>query len=346
VTRRTALGFVLSSASFLGGCAGLGPSAVDTAAARTGSIGLLVPLSGPLAAVGLGMQRAAELARSAGRGAIRVETFDTTSGDAVQRAIGGGADLLLGPVTAAETQAVMAVAGTVPVVSFSNDAALAGRGAVVFGITPEQSVFAILRHARAEGLRRIAVVAAPGAFGTRAAEAAARLAPDLGLTLTATLLRDPAQPGLVAALRAGGPLPDAVLLPDGEGALERFAGDLSGTGVALLGTAQWALRPPNVVAALRGAAFAAPSPSRLAPFARAYEKAYGEAPGVLSALAFDAVRMAQVLVKDGPITRAGLSRPAGFPGVSGDFRVLASGLVTRELGILGVTSSGVDGDVG
>ena len=306
-----------------------------------------MPLSGPLAAVGLGMQRAAELARSAGRGAIRVETFDTTSGDAVQRAIGGGADLLLGPVTAAETRAVMAVAGTVPVVSFSNDAALAGRGAVVFGITPEQSVFAILRHARSEGLRRIAVVSAPGPLGERAAGAAARLAPGFGVEIVQVLTRDPAAPGLVEALRAGGVAPDAVLLPDGEGALEAFAGALVGSGVALLGTTQWALRPPDVVAALRGAAFTAPSPSRLAPFIAAYAKSYGETPGVLSALAFDAVRMAQTVLEAGTATRATLARPAGFPGVAGDFRILANGLVTRDLAVLGVTSSGVDdGDVG
>ena len=324
-----------------------GPLADAASAPAGGTVGLMVPLSGPLAAIGLGMQRAATLAGSAGAGTVRIDTFDTTSGDAAQRAIAAGADLLLGPVTAEETEAALAVAGGVPVVSFSNDASLAERGAVVFGITPEQSVFAILRHARSEGLRRIAVVSAPGPLGERAAGAATRLAPGFGVEIVQVLTRDPTAPGLVEALRAGGVAPDAVLLPDGEGALEAFAGALVGSGVALLGTTQWALRPPDVVAALRGAAFTAPSPSRLAPFTAAYAKSYGESPGVLSALAFDAVRMAQTVLEAGAATRATLARPAGFPGVAGDFRILANGLVTRDLAILGVTSSGVDdGDVG
>ena len=70
--------------------------------------------------------------------------------------------MLLGPLRADQTPAVLAVAGDVPVVSFSNDDRLAGQGAFVMGITPAQSVAAAFSYARAQGVRRVAVVSAPG----------------------------------------------------------------------------------------------------------------------------------------------------------------------------------------
>ena len=42
---------------------------------------------------------------------------------------------------------------------------VAGQGAFVMGITPAQSVAAAFSYARAQGVRRVAVVSAPGPLG-------------------------------------------------------------------------------------------------------------------------------------------------------------------------------------
>src|SRR3569623_2723894 len=94
-------------------------------------IALLVPLSGPNAAVGQSLANAPQLALLATRNArLRVTNYAPTTGAAVaaQRAIADGNKLILGPLLAADVRAVMPVARSagVPVISFSNDAGVAG----------------------------------------------------------------------------------------------------------------------------------------------------------------------------------------------------------------------------
>ena len=99
--------------------------------------------------------------------------------------------LLLGPLRADQTPAVLAEAGAAPVVTFSNDDRLAAQGAFVMGVTPAQSVAAAFSYARAQGVR--------ARRGRRGARAARR---DLGRTRPArspppaasTLTVDPAPP--------------------------------------------------------------------------------------------------------------------------------------------------------
>ncbi|MEO6300012.1 MAG: ABC transporter substrate-binding protein, partial [Paracoccaceae bacterium] len=158
-----------------------------------------MPLTGTAAAVGQDMARAMTLATT---GQALPQALDSSDGAdaataAAKTAMAANAKLILGPLRADQVAAVLAVAGQVPVVTFSNDESLAGSGAFIFGVTPAQSVATMFSYAKAQGAKRIALVAADTPFGRSSAIAAQAIAAAGGLNLSATLLRDPAAPGIV-----------------------------------------------------------------------------------------------------------------------------------------------------
>ncbi len=318
-----------------GGGLGIGPGG--------GAAALLLPLTGTNAALGQNMARAASLA-ALGRpeaGAPKAyDTGDSAEGAAAAAgaALKAGARLLMGPLRADQTPSVLAVAGKVPVVTFSNDDTLAAQGAFVMGVTPAQSVSAMFSYARAQGLTRIAVVARDGAAGEATVAAAERLAVLGGITLSAALLLDPGQGGLTRALRAagGGDLPQAVFLPDGGAVLARFAAGLAGSGVQLMGSVQWGAGEVAGNGDLAGAWFAAPPPDLFLPFADRFVAGFGEEPGVVAALGHDAALIAIGLGDARALNRKGLTRVAGFTGVLGGFRFQPDGRCQRDLAVLAV----------
>jgi ABC-type branched-subunit amino acid transport system substrate-binding protein len=305
------------------------------------SAALLLPLSGEAAAIGENMARAAALVTLAAGDGGSPRIHD--SGDspeaaaaAARRALAEGARLLFGPLRAEQTPAVLAEAGRVPVVTFSNDDRLAAQGAFVMGITPAQSLAAVFTYARTRRVGSVALVARDTAFGAAAAAAAGPLAAAAGLRLAGTLLRAPEAPGLLDALRAagGGTLPDAVVLPDGGAALEGFARALRGGGLQLLGSVQWGAGEVAANPDLAGAWFAAPPPDLFQPFAERFAAAHGAPPGVVAALGHDAALVAIGLAAARAASRRGLTRAGGFTGVLGPFRFRADGRCLRDLAVL------------
>ena len=309
---------------------------------------LLLPLTGAAAALGQNMARAASLVTQSAQGGAAPQVYDT--GDtaegaaaAAQKALAAGARLLLGPLKADQTPAVLAVAGKVPVITFSNDESLAAQGAFVMGITPGQSVATMLSYARAQGITRIAVVARDSPLGAASVQAATRIAAAGGITLTATLLRETAEGGLASALKqaSGGNLPDAVYLPDGGAALQAFAAALKGSGVQIMGSVQWGVSDVAGDGNLARAWFAAPPPDLFLPFADRFQAAFGEQPGTVAALGHDAALVAVGLGNARSLTRKGITRSAGFTGVLGAFRFLQDGRCQRDLTVLGIEGGSI-----
>lgn len=310
-------------AALAGACADAGGLGTAAPGRGRGRAALLLPLTGASASLGQTMARAARLAQPADDPVLALSILDTGAGAqaAAQAALDGGAEIVLGPVFAAETLAVMQVVGTrVPVLSLSNDAGLAGSGACVFGLTQAQSIASVLRYARGQGVRRVAVVTAPDALGRQSAAAVAASAAELGLTLTAQ-----AAPGEA--------LPDAVVLPVGGAALSDAARAYRGSGVQLLGTAQWLGSDLLADPALVGAWYAAPDPAGFAAFAQAFQAAGTGTAGVLAGLAYDAVGVARAMAAAGGIGRQALTRAQGFPGAVGPVRCGAGGVCARDLAI-------------
>lgn len=306
---------------------------------------LLVPLTGPSAALGLSMRRAATLVESdEGRNAdlIVFDTGGTPAGAAAaaRLALRRRARLILGPLFAPEVRPVLdAVAGKVPVLSFSNDSALLESGAFLLGITPAQLTTAILHYARGRGIRRVALFTGNDGWGAQTAVAARALQGELGLDLR-VLASDPPTPAALRAAAGGGELPDALLLSGGGASLLAAARAFKGSGVQLLGTMRAIDHSPSTLAALEGAWLASPDPAAFSEFARNYEMRHGGAPGAIAALAHDGAMIAKTLREGGRLDRPGLLATREFAGITGNLRFRSDGSCARELAILAVDANG------
>lgn len=305
---------------------------------------MLLPLTGQGAAIGASMARAASLASGVVAGSTELpeilDTTDTPEGAAAAaaKAVKDGAKLLLGPLRADQVLPVLKAAGSVPVVSFSNDETARTTGAFLFGVTPAQSVATMFTFARAQGAVRIAVLTTNSGLGQATIEAARQLSAAAGMDLTASLVRNPAAGGALAALRqaSGGVMPDAVFLPDGGDTLAGFARDLAGSGLQLMGGVQWGTAEVASNPDLAGAWFAAPPPEAFQTFVAQYEAAFGAPPGLIAALAYDAALLGVELGNANGLSKAGLTRTRGFAGALGHYRFEADGTCRRDLAVMAI----------
>ena len=150
-------------------------------------VSILLPLTGSNADVGQAMLRAAQLALSQ-PGSPPLDARDTAgtpsgAADAARAALAGGAGIILGPLTAAETGAVapIAVAAGVPVLAFTSDATKAQPGVWTLGITPGQQMRRLVLAVQAEGRTRLAAVVPSNLFGEALASGMAAAAAEASL---------------------------------------------------------------------------------------------------------------------------------------------------------------------
>jgi ABC-type branched-subunit amino acid transport system substrate-binding protein len=335
-------------------------------------VGLLVPMSGPNADLGKAMLEAAQMALfTTGNDRLTLvprDTGGTSEGaaNAARQAIGEGAKLLLGPLLAAEVEAVKPVAaeGKVNVIAFSTATQLAGGNVFLMGFLPRQEVAREVSFARDRGLSRFAALAPNTQYGHLIGDALRDVASASGATVASVEYFDPrSDPGPAikrflgggaasAAPPAAGPAIsasfDALLLPEGGAQLKQIAHQLKETGldtsrVRLLGSGLW--DDPAIAGepALYGGWFAASPPEPRREFESRFQTTYGHAAPRLASLAFDAAALAAVLAKNGgpdPFSAEAILNPSGFSGVDGLFRFTQEGLVQRGLAILEVQPQG------
>jgi hypothetical protein len=160
--------------------ASLAPGAIAPSAnigKTSGNVLLLVPLSGPLAPVGEALENAAKLAFPAGSTpALDIrDTGGTPAGaaSAAQAGLAAGDGIILGPLTAGETQAVAPIAkqARVNVLAFTNDSTVASPGVWTLGISPAQQVQRAVQAAAAAGHTQLAGLLPDTDFGRRLADA-------------------------------------------------------------------------------------------------------------------------------------------------------------------------------
>ena len=116
---------------------------------------------------------------------IPADTGGTATGatTAVQGALTQGAGLVLGPLTAPETEAIApaATAAGVPVLAFTNTTTAARPGVWALGITPGQQVRRLLAYAQEQGRGQVAALLPESQFGHAMAEALSAAAEQRGL---------------------------------------------------------------------------------------------------------------------------------------------------------------------
>ena len=309
-------------------------------------VALLVPLSGPNAAVGQSIANAANLALlDSGAARVRITSYDTAAGAgaAAARALADGSRLFLGPLLAADVRAVATMArdARVPVIAFSNDATAAGPGTFLMGFSPAQAVERVVRYAQSRGMTRFAALVPTGSYGRTASATLIRAAEAAGGSVVAMQTFDRSPQSLAAAVGRFGREQtfDAVLIADGGRIAIQAVPLLKKTAspnAKVLGTELWAT--DSAVRAggpLVGAWYASVSDATYRQLGRRYQARYGRAPYRLASLGYDAalltVRVANDWKVGTPFPAGALADQGGFGGVDGAFRFARDGVAERAL---------------
>ena len=312
-------------------------------------IALIAPLTGPNGPglVGLSLRNAAELAVAAFDNAnVTVIVKDDQSSPAgaraaAQAAIAEGAELIVGPLFSANVREAGAVARTAgkPVIGFSTDASVAGRGVYLLSFQVEAYVDRIVDYAAARGKRSMAALIPNTDYG-RVAEAAflAAAARNNVQVMAVERLPSPAAAQKIASL---GAQIDALFIPEQAEAMAGLSQALVSAGVngkrvQILGTGVWNDARVLKLGALQGAWFAAPDNAGFAGFAASYRDKYGADPSRIATLAYDAVALSVALARQQGserFTEQVLQGTSGFSGTDGIFRFRPDGQNERGLAV-------------
>jgi ABC-type branched-subunit amino acid transport system substrate-binding protein len=263
-----------------------GPAA-DPMVIGTGetTIALLLPLSAGGSASGLAeiFRNAAELALAdADRQAVRVLVKDTQGSEdggrfAAETAVAEGARMIIGPIFAPAVVGAGGVARSagIPMVAFSTDAAVAGRGINLLSFLPRQDAERVVSYAANQGRRGFAALVPNNAYGVVMEAAFREAVANSGVN---AVMVERYEPGgdiaeKAAAIAGRGEQIDAVFIPNGgddpsAAAAVLFSRGMSRNKVKLLGSGQWdnraVLQSPGSAFAVRAriSGQSTPFPSR------------------------------------------------------------------------------------
>jgi len=314
------------------------------------------------AVISRNLENAARMA-AADMGGVTIEiaVYDT-AGQAAQaatvarQAVSDGADVIVGPLRSDAAAAVgVAVSNaTISVLSFSNNTEIAGGNVFVLGHTFQNTAHRVIGHAGARGRTRLVVAHADTLAGRVARDAVARAAQGAGVTILGTVPYEFSQTGVIDAvpeivdLVRSSDATGVMLTSDSAGALPFFAQLLPENGldvddIRMMGLTRWDIPPQTLrFAGLQGGWFALPDPSATADFEARYIDMHGEAPHLLAALGYDAIRaVGETAASAGRLTGAALAASAGFEGANGVFRLRTDGTNQRAMAVAQVIDNQV-----
>ena len=385
-TRRTALGLILG-APLVAGCASVqstfssmtssfpgqgvdqqppsgpaGPPQQPTAVgAGSVRVALVLPLSaqGNAGVAAQSMKNAAEMALAEFQNPNLQLLVKDDAGNpqgaqqGAQQAVDEGAEIILGPLFALSVPAVAQAArnrGT-PVIAFSTDSSVAGRGVYLLSFLPETDVNRIVDYAAGTGKRSFAAMLPENAYGNVVEAAFKQAVARRGGRIVAferyganrVQMQAPARNIAQALANA-----DTLFLADDGDALANVTEALTASGanlkrVQLTGTGLWDSPRVSANPALQGGFYAAPDPAGFRSFSTRYRNRYGSDPVRTATLAYDAVALVAALAKTQGAQRFApdvLQNSSGFAGIDGLFRFRPDGSNERGLSVMRVTSGG------
>lgn len=356
--RKVALSaLAIVSAAFLAACdpvsTGGGPT-INTS--KPVPVALLVPSgsgqSGD-AVLAQSLENAARLAISDLQGVqIDLRVYDTagdatTAANAATTAVNDGARIILGPVYGEAANAVgLAVRSqNINVLSFSNNASIAGGNLFILGNTFNNSANRLAAFAKRQGKNNILIVNGNDVAG-QAGRAAIQQAGSI--SVAGSVPYELSQQGVINAIpqikaQVDATGADAVFMTSTTaGALPLLSQLLPEAGVdpavtQYIGLTRWDIPSQTLeLPGLQGGWFALPDPVRTQQFNSRYQSTYGGAPHPIGGLAYDGIAAIGALVgagKSDALTGAALTQGAGFQGVGGIFRLRSDGTNERGMAV-------------
>ena len=320
---------------------------------------MLLPLSGPSGPLGQAMLNAAQMALyDLADDRLELLTRDTKgtadgAASAAQDALGQGAQLIIGPLLAAEVEAVKPIAQNahVSMIAFSTATQLAGSGTYLMGFLPGEEIARVTSYAHAQGHNRFAALLPSTAYGQVIGDAVKNAVAANGATLSREEFYDPSVNGMAAAVKhfaSEGVDYDALFLGEGGDRLKVLVPQLpyfkiDPDQVKFLGTGLW--DDPNIGTepSIDGGWYAASAPDARTAFEQRFAQLYRSKPPRLATLGYDSTALAAVLARSpqgADFSDTAITNPNGFAGLDGIFRFRSDGLVQRGLAILQVQHGG------
>ena len=260
-----------------------------------------------------------------------------------------GADVILGPLygEAANAAAVAVAPKGINVLSFSNNATIAGGNLFVLGTTYGSIAGRLASYAVRKGKNNVLIVHANNPSETLGRDAISQAVTSSGGKIAGTVAFNFSQNDIINAVpqisvKVKSTGANAVFFTSTtDGAIPFLAELLPSNGVSsatsqFIGLQRWDI-PANApsLPGLQGGWFAAPDPGLAAQFRARYTAAYRSVPHSLSGLAYDGIAAIGALVQSGQgLDVAALTRSSGFAGVNGVFRLRADGTNQRALAIM------------
>ena len=319
-----------------------------------GKIAILLPLSGPQSGIGQSMLQAAQLAlfdfNQAGIELIPFDTRGTPDGarQAVQQSAQQNVKMILGPLLASSVESAGQEAQThnLPVIGFTTDWTKTGGNTYTMGILPFDQGKRLAQFVSAHGLKNIISIEPQSLYGRAVISAFNQEATGKHTQIVQSVPYngDANETAKQLAFLKG--QYDGILIPVGQPDVTRLSQAMIQSGInpaetPWLGTGLWDDPSVQQNPSMAGAFFAAPDPASRTTFVSQYQNLYGQAPQRLASLAYDAMALSIVLLRDyETVTRAALLNPNGFAGVDGIFRFQSSGWAERGLAVHRITPGG------
>ena len=274
------------------------------------------------------------------------------------KAVDEGARIILGPFYALEANAagIAVKSRGVNVLSFSNNADVAGGNVFILGQTFDSTASRLASYAVSKGLTRIMILHDQNPGGQIGMAAIQRAVTAAGGQVAAVGSYEFSQNGILAAMpaivaSAKSSNANAVFLTaDTVGALPLVSQLLMENGLSpattqFIGLTRWDIPAANLaLPGVQGGWFALPDPGLTQQYQTRYQAAYGSAPHPTAGFAYDGIAAIGALAKHGganALTAAGLTQGAGFVGVNGIFRLRGDGTNERGLAIAQIQSNQV-----
>lgn len=288
------------------------------------------------------------------------DTLGTPEGAraAAQEAVKEGAELIIGPLFAAEVAAAAPEAqrASLPMVAFSSDRKVAGNGVYLLSFLAGSDVPRIVSYAASRGKKRFAALVPQTDSGRLVEQSFLAAVNQQGGQVVSVKSYPQDANGMVTPVRdiaalakKGQPAQvDALLVVGGADSMPSLApllpySEIDTTQVKLIGTGSWDYPGVGKEEVLTGGWFPAPDPKGWTDFTKRYVETYGDVPPRLASLAYDAVSLA-VSLSNNPkgkrYTASQLTRSAGFAGIDGLFRLRPDGTSERGFAILEVQRYG------
>ncbi len=318
-------------------------------------VALLLPLSGSSQKIGESMLDAAYMAAlDIGSNNINIIPIDTSDNQisaiqAVNKAISEKVDIILGPLFADATAAVVPIAQEhgINVISFSNDRKLTEKGAFLLGFMPEQQIRRVVNYvADVNNITAYSAFVPDNEFGKVTAQELSNIVQQRGFTIEQIEYYASGGSGeqvdLVKVIEVNSKSTGAILIPEGGERIKEITKlikkhNITQNKAMLIGSGQWDDSGLLNIRELKGGIFSTSPPAQRKEFEEHFKNTYGYTPLRITSLAYDAVALSVFLAQNGAdFSRAAITNPRGFAALNGIFRFRNDGICERGLSVLKV----------